>query len=46
MLNLILPVYGVMFAIGSMIGIGSATRFTIDKASGRMSASIFKFSVL
>jgi putative MATE family efflux protein len=35
MLNLILPVYGVMFAIGSMIGIGSATRFTIDKASGK-----------
>ena len=26
-LNLILPVYGVIYAIGSMIGIGSATRY-------------------
>ena len=33
-LNLILPVYGVVYAIGAMIGIGSATRFTIGKAAG------------
>ena len=26
-LNLILPVYGVVYAIGAMIGIGSATRY-------------------
>ena len=33
-LNLILPVFGIMFAIGSMIGIGSATRYGISKAKG------------
>ena len=33
-LNLVLPVYNLMFAIGSMVGIGSATRFTIGKAAG------------
>ena len=31
-LNLILPVYGVIYAIGSMIGIGSATRYGINRA--------------
>lgn len=34
MLNLVLPLYNLIFAIGSMIGLGSATRFTIDKARG------------
>ena len=33
-LNLILPVYGLIYAIGSMIGIGSATRYGISKAKG------------
>ena len=33
-LNLILPVFGIMFAIGSMIGIGSATRYGIRRAKG------------
>lgn len=31
-LNLVLPVYSVIFAIGSMIGVGSATRFKILRA--------------
>ena len=31
-LNLILPVYGRIYAIGSMIGIGSATRYALSKA--------------
>ena len=31
-LNLVLPVYNLIFAIGSMIGVGSATRYTILKA--------------
>ncbi len=31
-LNLALPLYGLIFAIGSMIGIGSATVFAIKKA--------------
>ena len=30
-LNLALPLYGVIFAIGAMIGVGSATRFAIAK---------------
>lgn len=33
-LNLVLPVYGLIFAIGSMIGIGSATRYSLDKSLG------------
>lgn len=34
-LNLALPVYAIMFAIGSMTGIGSATQYSLDKAMGR-----------
>lgn len=34
-LNLALPIYGLVFAIGSMIGIGSATRYAIGKAAGK-----------
>ena len=37
-LNLVLPVYGILFAIGSMIGVGSATRYTLEKAMGRKDA--------
>ncbi len=33
-LNLVLPIYGLIFAIGSMIGVGSATRYAISKAMG------------
>lgn len=33
-LNLALPVYGLIFAIGSMIGIGSATRYALSRAVG------------
>ena len=33
-LNLVLPVYGVIYAVGAMIGIGSATRYAIRKATG------------
>ena len=33
-LNLILPVYGLIYAIGAMIGIGSATRYAISRAKG------------
>lgn len=37
-LNLVLPVYNFIFAIGSMIGLGSATRFAIDRARGEEKA--------
>lgn len=33
-LNLVLPIYGLIYAIGAMIGIGSATRYAIRKAMG------------
>lgn len=33
-LNLALPVYGLIFAVGSLIGVGSATRYAIQKARG------------
>lgn len=34
MLNLCLPIYNFIFAIGSMIGLGSATRYAILRAQG------------
>lgn len=37
-LNLVLPVYSVIFAIGSMTGTGSATRFAILRARGEAAA--------
>lgn len=40
-LNLILPVYGLIYAIGSMIGIGSATRYAIRRARGEQTDYYF-----
>lgn len=37
-LNLVLPVYSLIFAIGSMIGTGAATRFSILRARGESEA--------
>lgn len=37
-LNLVLPLYSFIFAIGSMIGVGSATRFSISRARGESDA--------
>ncbi|MBQ8554371.1 MAG: polysaccharide biosynthesis C-terminal domain-containing protein [Clostridia bacterium] len=37
-LNLVLPVYAVIYAIGAMLGVGSATRFAIDRAAGARDA--------
>lgn len=34
-LNLALPIYGLIFAIGSMIGTGSAIRYILAKATGQ-----------
>lgn len=31
-LNLVLPIYGLIYAIGSMIGIGSATKYSLSKS--------------
>lgn len=40
-LNLVLPVYSLIFAIGSMIGTGSATRFSILRARGEAEAKLY-----
>lgn len=37
-LNLVLPLYALIFAIGSMIGTGSATRYALSKSNGDKSA--------
>ena len=38
LLNLCLPIYNLIFAFGSMIGLGSATRYTILQAQGDVRA--------
>lgn len=40
-LNLILPIYSIIFAIGSMTGVGSATRFAILRAQGDAEAESY-----
>ncbi|MBR3761086.1 MAG: polysaccharide biosynthesis C-terminal domain-containing protein [Ruminococcus sp.] len=40
-LNLTLPVFGMMFALGSMIGIGSATRYNLCKLMSRKNTEQF-----
>ena len=40
-LNLVLPLYSLIFAIGNMIGIGSATRFRILRAQKKESADLY-----
>ena len=37
LLNLCLPIYNFIFAIGSMIGLGAATRYAILRATRRLS---------
>ncbi len=45
-LNLILPFYSVIFAIGAMIGVGSATRFAILRAQGDSVSEKYFFNAL
>lgn len=40
-LNLVLPIYGLIFAIGAMIGIGSATCYSLKKSRGEADADAF-----
>ena len=40
-LNLVLPIYSMIFAIGSMIAVGSATRFKIARAKGEKKAEYY-----
>ena len=43
-LNLVLPLYGLIFATGSMIGIGSATRYSLNKSIGETDYSDYFFN--
>lgn len=45
-LNLILPIYVLIYAIGSMIGIGLATRYSIRKARGKDVSYFFMEAIL
>lgn len=46
-LNLVLPVYGLIFALGSMLGVGSATRYALEKSLGSQDAdNYFSNSIL
>ena len=40
-LNLVLPIYSLIFAIGSMMGVGSATRFSIARAREDETANLY-----
>lgn len=40
-LNLVLPIFGVIFAIGAMIGVGAATRYAIEKAQGQKDVDFY-----
>lgn len=40
-LNLALPIYGLIFAIGSMIGVGTASRYSIKKAQGQQEVDAY-----
>ena len=42
-LNLVLPIYNIIFAIGAMMGVGSAIRFVVErnKKTSRMRMDIF-----
>ena len=45
-LNLCLPIYGVIFAIAGMIGVGSATRYVLAKSSGAMGYEHYFFNAV
>lgn len=45
-LNLVLPLYNLIFAIGSMIGVGSAIRFAVERNKGMKEAEGYFFHAL
>lgn len=40
-LNLVLPLYSFIFAVGQMIGVGSAIRFAVEKGQGRKTQDLW-----
>ena len=45
-LNLVLPLYNLIFAIGAMIGVGSAIRFAVERNKGMREAEGYFFHAL
>ena len=46
-LNLVLPIYNIIFAIGAMMGVGSAIRFVVERnKKSRMRMDIFSMRVV
>lgn len=45
-LNLVLPIYNLIFAIGSMIGVGSAIRYVVAKSKDDKKADNYFFNAL
>ena len=45
-LNLVLPLYNLIFAIGAMIGVGSAIRFVVERNKGIQEAEGYFFHAL
>lgn len=45
-LNLVLPLYNLIFAIGSMIGVGSAIRYSIEKYTNQVEAEKYLFNAI
>lgn len=45
-LNLVLPVYSLIFAIGSMIGVGSGIRYAVARSRGQKEADSYFFNAL
>lgn len=45
-LNLVLPIYNLIFAIGSMIGVGSAIRFIVERGKENADAENYFFHAL
>ena len=43
-LNLVLPLYGLLFALGAMTGTGSATRFALLNATGNIEGKDYFFN--
>ncbi len=45
-LNLVLPIYNLIFAIGAMIGVGSAIRYSVAKSRKNDDADFYLFNAL
>ena len=45
-LNLVLPIYNLIFAIGAMIGVGSAIRFVVERNQKKKDAESYFFHAL